>query len=180
MRNNTRVVRYPLSESRWLAIEQSSVRRIGDGSEAQCPTVSATQLAKQAPMQDFQQLRVWQAAHQQVLHVYRATRSFPEEERYGLTSQIRRAAVSVAANIAEGCGRHSRRDVAQFFQIAMGSASEVQYHVLLAHDLGFLNEGDYAVLKKRATDVKRMLAGLISRARGGRTGPAASRPTANG
>ncbi len=117
-------------------------------------------------MQDFRKLRVWQAAHALTLAVYGATKGFPKEERYELTSQVRRAAVSVPSNIAEGCGRGSRRDAAQFFQIAMGSACELEYQLLLARDLGFLTEPDYTKLESAVRNVKRMLAGLLARVRG--------------
>lgn len=116
-------------------------------------------------MQDFWRLRVWQAAHGITLSVYRVTRTFPREELYGLTAQLRRAAVSVPANIAEGCGRHTTRDAANFFQVAMGSACELEYHLLLARDLGLLNEAVYDALDQATRDVKRMLAGLLGRAR---------------
>ena len=85
-------------------------------------------------MKDFKELRVWQKAHSLALEVYQATRSFPRDEIYGLTSQIRRAAVSVGANIAEGCGRRSDGEFARFLQIARGSASELEYHLLFARD----------------------------------------------
>jgi four helix bundle protein len=79
-------------------------------------------------MKDFRTLTVWQKAHQLTLAVYKATRGFPKEEMYGLTSQVRRASSSIPANIAEGCGRDGDAELARFFQIAMGSASELEYH----------------------------------------------------
>src|SRR5216117_891466 len=85
-------------------------------------------------MQDFRKLRVWAAAHQVTLAAYQVTRRFPRDELYGLTSQIRRSAASVCANIAEGCGRSSRRDFARFLHVAQGSASELEYHWILALD----------------------------------------------
>ena len=78
-------------------------------------------------MKDFRELQVWHKAHQLALKVYKASASFPKEETYGLLSQIRRAAVSIATNIAEGCGRGSTKELKQFMQIAMGSSSEVEY-----------------------------------------------------
>ncbi len=90
-------------------------------------------------MKNFKTLKVWQKSHELTLQIYKATAGFPKEEIYALTSQLRRAASSVAANIAEGCGRHGDADFARFLQIAMGSASELQYHLILAHDLGFLS-----------------------------------------
>jgi four helix bundle protein len=88
-------------------------------------------------MKDFRQLQVWQRAHTFVLELYRETNSFPREELYGLTSQVRRASVSIPSNIAEGCGRRGDAKFARFCQIAMGSASEAEYQLLLARDLGF-------------------------------------------
>jgi four helix bundle protein len=84
---------------------------------------------------------------------------------YGLTSQIRRASASIPANIAEGCGRDGDSELARFLQIAMGSASELEYHLLLAHDLGFLNDAIYALLDRDTVEVKRMLATFIQRLR---------------
>jgi four helix bundle protein len=116
-------------------------------------------------MQDFRNLKVWQRAHQLVLDLYAATRPFPTDERYGLTSQMRRAAMSVATNIAEGCGRGSDQDFARFLQIAMGSASEVEYLLLLARDLKLLDEPRFAALDSHCKEVKRMLASLLGRLR---------------
>jgi four helix bundle protein len=117
-------------------------------------------------MKDFRDLKVWHKAHQLTLEVYAATGSFPKEERYGLTSQIRRASASIPANIAEGCGRGGDAELARFLQIAMGSASELEYHVLLAHDLELLPSTDYEKLENQTLEVKRMLAPLINRLRG--------------
>jgi four helix bundle protein len=112
-------------------------------------------------MKDFRELKVWARAHHLVLTVYKATSSFPNQERYGLTSQTRRASVSIAANIAEGCGRGSDADFGRFLQMAMGSASEVEYLLLLAQDLGYLAVGTHGDLEAQTTEVKRMLTGLI-------------------
>jgi four helix bundle protein len=90
-------------------------------------------------MRDFRELKVWRKAHELTLDVYRVTRAFPKEETYGLTSQIRRAAASVGANIAEGSGKNSRSDFARYLQIAIGSASELEYHLLLAKDLCYVD-----------------------------------------
>jgi four helix bundle protein len=89
-------------------------------------------------MRDFRELKVWHKSHQLTLDIYTATRGFPREEVYGLTSQFRRSSASIPANIAEGCGRTGDAELARFMLIAMGSASELEYHLLLAHDLGFL------------------------------------------
>jgi len=117
-------------------------------------------------MQGFRRLNVWEKAHELTLEVYRVTARFPKEELYALTSQLKRAASSVAANIAEGCGRGSEADFARFLLIAMGSASELEYHLLLARDLKFLSETDYQRLDTGTTEVKRMLASLIGQTRG--------------
>ena len=112
-------------------------------------------------MKDFRDLAVWQKAHALAVDTYRATDAFPKSELYGLTSQIRRAASSIPANIAEGYGRSGDAELARFLQIAMGSASELEYHVLLARDLELLGGVDYARLAPEVTEVKKMLAGLI-------------------
>ena len=91
------------------------------------------------------------------LAVYRATQLFPKAELFTLTSQMRRASVSIPANIAEGCGRHGDPEMARFLQIAMGSACELEYHLLLAFDLNLLKESDYTELLSGVTEVKRML-----------------------
>ena len=100
-----------------------------------------------------------------MLAVYQATGDFPKDELYGLTSQIRRSCASIPANIAEGCGRKGDAELARFMQIAMGSASELEYHLLLAHDLNFLNGSDYERLTEGVTEVKRMLTSFIQRLR---------------
>jgi|SRR5882724_10626500 len=114
-------------------------------------------------MQPFRKLVVWQKAHDLALKLYKVTRGFPTDERFGLTSQIRRSAASVCANLAEGCGRQTPRDFARFAYIALGSASELEYHLLMAADLGILDQDSYGPLERSVTDVKRMLAGLIRR-----------------
>ena len=111
-------------------------------------------------MQDFHDLRVWQKAHELTLEVYRATASFPREEVFGLTSQTRRAASSIGANLAEECGRNGNAELARFCSIAMGSASELEYHLLLARDLKLLKPDDFKDLSPRVTELKRMLTGL--------------------
>lgn len=114
-------------------------------------------------MRDFKKLQVWQKAHQLALEVYKVTAGFPQEELYGLTSQMRRCSASIPANIAEGCGRGSSAELARFLHIAMGSASELEYHPLLAHDLNYLNTADYERLTNQVIEVKRMLTGFIKR-----------------
>lgn len=114
-------------------------------------------------MQDFRKLRVWEKSHHLALVIYRTTVTFPKEELYGLTSQARRAATSIPANIAEGCGRGGKADLARFLQIAMGSASELEYHLLLARDLDLLSSADYKRLTGGVIEVKQMLAALIKK-----------------
>ena len=113
-------------------------------------------------MKDFRELKVWEKAHRLALAVYKVTASFPDQERFGLISQTRRATVSIAANIAEGCGRGSDADFGRFLQMAMGSASEVEYLLLLARDLGYLARM-HGELEDQTTEIKRMLAALIRR-----------------
>ena len=112
-------------------------------------------------MKDFRQLKVWERAHQLVLAIYKATANFPKEELYGLTSQVRRAGLSIPANIAEGCGRNTDADFARFLQIAMGSACEAEYELLLCLDLGFVPQEEHKKLQELLEEVKRMLAGLL-------------------
>jgi len=112
-------------------------------------------------MKDFRKLKVWEKAHRLTVDVYRASARFPRSELFGLTSQIRRAAASVPSNIAEGCGRRTDAELARFSEIAMGSASELEYQLLLAADLEYLNERDSPGLSTDVIEVKRMLGGLI-------------------
>jgi four helix bundle protein len=114
-------------------------------------------------MQDFRALRVWSAAHRLTLAVYRITRVFPAEERYALVSQLRRAASSIGANIAEGCGRASSADARRFCHQALGSVCEVLDHALLARDLGLLDEASFRAVERDASLVRRMLIRLIQR-----------------
>lgn len=114
-------------------------------------------------MEDFRQLKVWEKSHSFVLAIYKATEAFPRTEVFGLTNQIRRASVSIPSNIAEGCGRGSDQDFARFLQIAMGSASEVEYQLLLAHDLRYLPSENYDPCSRDIVEIKRMLAALISK-----------------
>jgi len=114
-------------------------------------------------MKDFKELRVWTKAHELTVLIYSMTRTFPKEEIYGLTSQVRRSAASIGANIAEGCGRRSDGEMTRFLQIARGSASETEYHLLLARDLGFLPEGDYKKAEQRVAEIQRMLTSLVQK-----------------
>jgi four helix bundle protein len=118
-------------------------------------------------MQDFNNLLVWQKAHALTLEIYRDSRNYPREELYGLTSQIRRASSSIGANIAEGCGLGTDPLLRRSLTVAMGSASELQYHLLLARDLGFVAGDVYDTRLAALIEVKKMLAAFIKRLRTG-------------
>ena len=112
-------------------------------------------------MQDYRKLKVWEKAHGFTLVVYKVTCAFPREEMYGLTSQIRRCAVSVPSNIVEGCGRGSNPELVKFLHYALGSANELEYQLLLSRDLGYVSTEAHATLAASALEIKRMLAALI-------------------
>ena len=114
-------------------------------------------------MRDFKKLNVWQKSHQLTLAVYESSNLLPESERFGLQSQMRRAAASIAANIAEGYGRETDREFLRFLHISAGSATELEYHLLLASDLGYLTKDSFLVLNEQVIEVQRMLAGFIRR-----------------
>ena len=119
-------------------------------------------------MKDFRELKVWEKSHRLALKVYSATTKFPKEEMYGLTSQMRRSSVSIPTNIAEGCGRNRDTELNRFLQIAMGSASELEYLSLLARDLSFLGQEECNSLMNEITEIKRMLASFIQKLRADR------------
>jgi len=114
-------------------------------------------------MRDFHELKVWGKAHALVLAVYKVSEKYPRSEIYGLTGQSRRAAASIASNIAEGCGKDTESEFARYLRIAMGSANEVQYNLLLAHNLGLLTGAVFQQLGTDAFEVKKMLAALIQK-----------------
>jgi four helix bundle protein len=114
-------------------------------------------------MEDFKDLRVWQKAYELTLNVCRKSATFAKEEMYGLTSQLRRATMSIGANIAEGCGRGSDPELRRFLQIARGSANEVECHLLLARDLRFLPPDDFKNVEGMVLEMQRMLASLVQR-----------------
>ncbi len=116
-------------------------------------------------MQDFRELKVWRNAHELTLMMYRVTASFPRHELFGLTSQLRRSCSSIAANLAEGCGRNGDAEFARYYSIAMGSASETEYQLLLARDLKMIKPADDEDLSKRIIELKRMLTGLKQKVR---------------
>ena len=119
-------------------------------------------------MKDFRKFLVWEKAHRLVMQTYEATRGFPPEEKFGLTSQLRRAAVYIPTKIAEGCGRSGDSDFRRFLDIAIGSASEVQYLVHLSGDLEFVDEATCQRLTSDVEEVKRMLSSLIQKLRADR------------
>jgi four helix bundle protein len=114
-------------------------------------------------MRNFKDLQVWHKAHLLTLKIYKLTLSFPAEERFGLISQLRRASASIATNIAEGCGRGSNTELRRFFDIAMGSASEVEYQILLAHDLKYITDENYHESRYAIEEIKKMLTSYIGK-----------------
>lgn len=116
-------------------------------------------------MRDFKTLIVWQKSHQLTLAMYLATKLFPQDERFGLISQMRRSCASIPTNIAEGCGRSSDADLARFLDIAMGSASELEYQLLLSHGLEFLDDVTYLKLNTNLIEIKKMLNSFIKKLR---------------
>ncbi len=114
-------------------------------------------------MQDYRKLKVWKSSHELTLAVYQITKSFPREETYGLTSQIRRAAMSIPANIAEGCGKKTQEDFSRYLTIALGSLHETEYYTLLSWELGYLpQKQEYQKICKDVEFLKVMLIRLIS------------------
>jgi four helix bundle protein len=113
------------------------------------------------PVKNFRDLQVWSKAHELTLRAYQVIANFPNQEVYGLTNQIRRCAASIGANIAEGCGKRGNAEFQRYLNIAAGSASELEYHFLLARDLHMLPDPDYAELDRGVVGVKRMLAALV-------------------
>ena len=114
-------------------------------------------------MKDFRKLLVWEKAHQLTLGIYQVTAAFPSAETYGLTSQIRRAASSIPSNIAEGCGREGDAELSRFCTIARGSASELEYQILLSRDLKLMQADDYERLTQQVVEIKRMLTVLVQK-----------------
>ena len=111
-------------------------------------------------MGQYQKLLVWQRAHALTLGIYAETRSWPSHERYELTAQIRQAAVSIGSNLAEGCGRNSNGELSRSARIALGSANEVEYQLILARDLGYASSEGITRLLSEVADVARMLSRL--------------------
>ncbi len=116
-------------------------------------------------MQNYKDLKVWEKAHQFTLMIYHESKQFPKEELYGSTNQLRRAASSIPANIAEGCGKGSNGDLAKYLNIALGSANESEYFVLLAKDLSYLEVEKFETLYKLINEIKAMLIALVAKVR---------------
>jgi len=114
-------------------------------------------------VQDFKNLKVWEKSHKLTMVVYKFTMRFPKEELYGITGQIRRASVSIPTNIAEGCGRTGDNEFRRFLQIAMGSASELEYLLLLAAELRYIDESTFLQSQKEIVEIKQMLTALIKK-----------------
>jgi four helix bundle protein len=112
-------------------------------------------------LKNYKELNVWQKAYQLCIKIYKTTKRFPKEEIYGLTSQLRRAAISVPSNIAEGYGRQTTKEYIQALYIAYGSLCEVETQILLSKDLGYVENGDYNDLQNDLGDIERMLKSLI-------------------
>ncbi len=108
-------------------------------------------------MRVFQELKIWQRSHEFTLRIYESTKTFPKEELYGLTSQMRRSASSIPTNIAEGCGKNSNPDFARFINIAMGSAAELEYQLILSKDLQYISERDFDSLYNELVEIRRMI-----------------------
>jgi len=116
-------------------------------------------------MQNYKDLIVWKKAHENALMIYGQTKGFPKEEQFGITSQLRRASVSIPTNIAEGCGKSTKKDFANYLQTSFGSTQEVEYLLLLCFELGYLNKIQYDKLNSITNEVKAMLISLIKKVR---------------
>lgn len=116
-------------------------------------------------MQNYKDLKVWEKAHQFAVKIYRFTECFPKTETYGITNQLRRAAASIPANIAEGCGKNTNPDFANFLHISLGSSNESEYFLLLAKDLNYMAVENYEILIKEINEIKAMLIALIGKVR---------------
>ncbi|WP_276499770.1 four helix bundle protein [Pontibacter litorisediminis] len=114
-------------------------------------------------MHNFKELRVWKEAIELAKLIYNISAKFPADEKYGLKSQVNRAVVSVASNIAEGAGRGSNKEFAQFLKVALGSAFEIETQMILAEAFGFVTEADNQKLMQQLSGVQKMLNGLISK-----------------
>jgi four helix bundle protein len=112
-------------------------------------------------MQDYRELKVWEKAHQTTLDLYKVTQRFPRSELYGLTSQIRRSSSSIPSNIAEGSVQESDLQYRRYLQVALGSAAELDYQILLAHELEYMDAATYTKLQNEIDQIKKMLTSFI-------------------
>jgi four helix bundle protein len=119
-------------------------------------------------VKDFRDLKVWERSHKLTLEIYKVTSGFPRDELYGLTSQIRRSCSSIPTNIAEGCGRSRDTELARFLEIAIGSSSELEYQLLLSHDLKLINDSDFRSLMAETLEVKKMLISFFQKLKANR------------
>ncbi|MCO4293349.1 four helix bundle protein [Solitalea sp. MAHUQ-68] len=117
-------------------------------------------------MQDYRKLLVWQRSHQFTLEIYKISQDFPKHEQFGVTSQIRRAVFSIPSNIAEGCGKYTKNDLANFLQTSLGSINEVSYLLLLSKDLEYILKENYNKLNSEIDEIKAMMIALINKVRG--------------
>jgi four helix bundle protein len=132
-------------------------------------------------LKTFRELEVWRKSHIVVLEIYRVTNAFPKDERFGIVSQLRRAAYSVPANIAEGFGRRSTKELLQFLAIANGSLQEVWYFIYLSCDLGYLSKSEFDEMDKKLNSVAQMMAALSRSLKNRANGqPSVSRNTSHG
>lgn len=116
-------------------------------------------------MQNYKDLNVWKKAHALVLFLYRLTIGFPKSEQFNLTSQLRRAATSIPSNVAEGCGKLTQSDFANYLHIALGSSNEVEYLAFLSHELGYMKDDSFEKVDGQINEVKAMLINLIRKVR---------------
>ena len=116
-------------------------------------------------MKNYKDLKVWEKAHLLVLKIYKASKGFPKEEQFSITSQLRRAAISIPTNIAEGCGKYTNKDLGNFLQIALGSTNEVGYLIFLSSELGFIDKALFKTLSNEIGEIRGMLIALIKKVR---------------
>jgi four helix bundle protein len=114
-------------------------------------------------MRDYKKFSVWEKSHQLTLDIYKVLLTFPKDEMFGLTSQIKRSSSSIPTNIAEGCGRSSDKDFCRFLYISFGSANELEYQIFLSIELNFLEKEQGQIFLKQIEEVKKMLNGLITK-----------------
>ena len=120
---------------------------------------------EQVKIKAFTDLNAWKESHSLVLMLYKATKNFPKDEMFGLTSQMRRAAVSITSNIAEGFGRQTYKEKVQFYYMAQGSLTELKNQVIIARDIGYLEDANFQQLEKQSNIAHRLLQGLITKSK---------------